>query len=353
MAEERAVELRHEGKTYRAASRDVFFRWAREHRISTDDSYRVAGTDKWIPVTANSELSSLLDPENWWKVKMGGKTYVAPDWETIVQWAQDGRLSSDVQIEGPKTPPGGILGKASPELSPYLREWNYDEEENQPVRVRFDGRTFIPGDMDTLAQWIRESRVPMEAQVLSEDDQWRPVLECTGISRDMWPDEEPLPDSGGTAEAPMPDRGSEAPPESGVPEGHSGTESAGRREGIEAGEKAGDERLYRISTSYGEDYVFEDPEEIRTLLKKKRIHGFDEIKHPALPGGVMFVSEFVREYLPGGRLSVLLWVLAAVFGAAGAAALIFQRQDEQWMMIGGIAALVIALVLVVRIIWKR
>lgn len=348
MGDERAVELRHEGKTYRAASREVFFKWAREHRISTDDSYRVAGTDKWIPVTANSELNILLDPENWWKVRMGGKTYVASDWETIVRWAREGRLSSDVQIEGPKTPPGGILGKASPELSPYLREWVYDDRESQPVRLRFDGRTFIPGDLDTLEKWIRESRVPMEAEVSIQGDEWQPVTDHERFTGDMWPAQD-TGTAGDSAEE-MPPRSEEAaePPDRDNPP--SEVKVTVKKE---AGEETPTDRFYRISTSYGEEYVFEDPREILELLKKKRIHSFDEIRHQALPEGVVFVSEFVRDYAPRRSATIVLAILAALFGAAGAAAIIFQQQDRQWMLIGGIAALVIALILLVRIVWKR
>lgn len=360
MAEDRAVELRHEGRTYRAANREVFFRWAREHRISSDDSYRVAGTEKWIPVTANSELGTLLDPENWWKLRMGGKTYVAPDWETIVQWAHEGRLSSDVQVEGPKTPPGGILGKASPELSPYLREWDHEDPEKQPVRIRFDGRTFVPGDLETLRTWISESRVPMEAHVmLSGGDSWQPVLECGHFTREIWPVEEPAP-----SESRPPVAGSHTPPAERpvAPEKGSGKASEGKpepeaepaeAEGSPSGVLEKDGSPYRITTSYGENYAFDDPGEVRELLKRKRVHGFDEIRHPALPGGVMFVSEFVREFLPGGRTAVVMGVLAGIFGVGGAAAIVFQRQGSQWMLIGGIASLAVALILVVRLLWKR
>ncbi|OPL17977.1 MAG: hypothetical protein AVO35_07395 [Candidatus Aegiribacteria sp. MLS_C] len=359
MAEDRAVELRHEGRTYRAANREVFFRWAREHRISSDDSYRVAGTEKWIPVTANSELGALLDPENWWKLKMGGKTYVAPDWETIVQWAHEGRLSSEVQVEGPKTPPGGILGKASPELSPYLREWDHDDPEKQPVRIRFDGRTFVPGDLETLRTWISESRVPMEAQVMLAGESWQSILECGHFTREIWPVEEPAPSSGKPPSAvhEAPAAGGTAAPGKAMgsnPDDSSGTEAeaAGSDEGT-SGVSEGDRKLYRIATSYGEDYVFEDPEEVRELLRNKRIHRFDEIRHPALPGGVMFVSEFVREFLPGRRSAVIMGILAGLFGVAGAAAIVFQGQGSQWMLIGGIGSLVVALVLITRLIWKR
>lgn len=360
MAEDRAVELRHEGRTYRAASREVFFRWAREHRISSDDSYRVAGTEKWIPVTANSELTALLDPENWWKVKMGGKTYVAPAWETIVQWAHEGRLSSDVQVEGPKTPPGGILGKASPELSPYLKEWKHDDPEKQPVRIRFDGRTFVPGDLETLRAWIEESRVPMEAQVLISGEEWRSILECGHFSREIWPAEEPAPARGKPpVSGPGPAAGSGPADPAPEPSEKTGSGEASRGDAPgkkeEKAEKSedGEKKLYRIATSYGEDYVFDDPEEVRGLLKRKRIHGFDEIRHPALPGGVMFVSEFIREYLPRGRATLVLGILAGLFGAAGAAAIIFQEQGTQWMLTAGIASLVVALILAARIIWKR
>ncbi len=346
MVDEKAVELRHEGKTYRASSREVFFRWAREHRIGSDDSYRVAGTDKWIPVTANSELKALLDPENWWKVTMGGKTYVAPDWETIVKWAREGRLSSDVQVEGPKTPPGGILGKASPELSPYLREWVYDDSEKQPVRVRFDGKTFIPGDLETLERWIRESRIPLEAEVSVSGDEWRKVTDCQEFSPEMWPLEDPDTGSSGNEEPPSVEKMNE-PPESSPPK--SSVES--KKTDIQ--HSADGESLYRISTSYGEDYVFDDPLEVRQLLKRKKIHGFDEIRHPALPGGVMFVSEFIREYLPGKGAGLLMWILTVILILAGVAAIVFQQQDRQWMLIGGIAALAVALVLLIRLIWKK
>ena len=354
MGGDKAVELRHEGKTYRAPDRKVFFQWAREHRISIDDSYRVAGTDKWIPVTANDELKELLDPENWWKVTMGEKTYIAPDWETIVKWAKDGRLSVDVRIEGPKTPPGGILGKASPEISPYLREWVPDDPERQPVRLRFDGRTYIPGDLETLKKWISESRVPPEAEVSLKTDEWSPVTEMDGVDPGLWPDEASMKRD----EAPKktsgepPEEEGTAPPSSDVEAKQEEPRDGDTEAAADAGEDEAEE-FYRITTTYGEEYVFQDPSEVRTLLKRKRINSFDEIRHPDLPDGSVFVSEFLTEYMPGGSPSVLLIVLAVLFGAAGAAAIVFQRPDAQWMFIGGIASLVVALLIIVRLVWKR
>lgn len=350
----KAVELRHEGKTYRAKDREIFFRWAREHRISIDDSYRIAGTEKWIPVTANNELNILLDPENWWKVKMSGKTYVAFDWDSIVKWAKEGRLSVDVQIEGPKTPPGGILGKASPELSPYLREWVLDDPTQKPLRLRYDDRIYIPGTADTLKKWIQESRVPVEAEVSIQGQEWQPVTECGYFEKELWPteaiqNEAAADEKADIAEPPKTAEGLE-PPITNAPEPGAKVSTQDESE-----DGADDKRKepYRITSTYGEDYVFEKPEEILSLLKRKRVHSFDEIRHPDLPDGVLFISEFLQEYLPKKGLFILMIVLVILFGAAGVSAIVFQQQNAQWMLIGGISSLVIALILLIRLIWKR
>jgi hypothetical protein len=348
MGEIKAVELRHEGKTYRAGNREIFFRWAREHRISIDDSYRIAGTEKWIPVSANNELNILLDPENWWKIKMGGKIYVASDWDSIVKWAKDGRLSVDVQIEGPKTPPGGILGKASPELSPYLREWVPDDPEKKPLRLRFDGRTFIPGNVDNLKKWIQESRVPKEAYVSFRGEDWQLVMECGYFEKELWSTEAAL-----VAEKPPSRSAGTEPPETDSPEPMEEAASEDTAEIADDGTGGEQKKPFEITTTYGEEYIFKDPAEILSLLKKKRINSFDEIRHPDLPDGVMFISEYIEEYMQSRKSTIVLLILTILFGAAGVAAIVFQQQDAQWMFIGGIASLVIALILMIRLIWKR
>lgn len=365
MATRKAVELRHKGRTYRADSRETFFKWAKEHRISRDDSYRVAGTEKWIPVTANSELEMLLDPDNWWKIKMGSNTYIASDWDAIVKWAKEGRLSTEVQIEGPKTPPGGILGKASPELTPHLRELVPEEPEEAQVRLRFDGRTFLPGNIDTLRRWIMESRVPVEAEVSLPGEEWQSVSECQYCENELWPD---AAVESAESDIPAVPESKFEPPEAGIiSESPSVAETDESEEVIPLDstesqanvfeiveETDDDEEIpYRIRTTYGEDYSFEQPSDVMSLLNRKRIHGFDEIRHPDLPEGSMSVSEFIEVYhLKGGSILVFL-ILAIVFGLTGAAALVFQKQDAQWMMIGGIASLAIAFIMLVRVIWKR
>lgn len=365
MAARKAVELRHEGKTYRADSREIFFKWAKEHRISRDDSYRIAGSEKWIPVTANSDLEMLLDPDNWWKVKMGSNTYIAPDWETIVKWAKDGRLSTEVQIDGPKTPPGGILGKASPELTPHLRELVPEESEETQVRLRFDGRTFLPGNIDTLRRWIRESRIPFEAEVSLPGEEWQSISECKYCEKELWPDAAAEPAESDIPAVPEsrfepPDSViiAESPPDAETDEAEeviSSDSDKGQTHAFEIIEETdGDEEIpYRIRTTYGEEYSFEQPSEIMSLLNRKRIHSFDEVRHPDLPEDTMSVSEFIEVYQLDSGSNIVFLILAILFGLAGAAALVFQKQDAQWMMIGGIAALSIAFIMLVRVIWKR
>lgn len=367
MTAKKAVELRHEGRIYRADSRETFFRWAREHRISRDDSYRIAGSEKWIPVNTHNELNMLLDPDNWWKIRMGSNTYVASDWESIVKWAKEGRLSTDVQIEGPKTPPGGILGKASPELAQYLLEPLPDDPSEIPVRLQFDGRTFLPGDIDTLRKWISQSRVPVEAEVSFHDEDWRPVTDCGYFEKELWPSEviESARDDDSEKpedefEPPRTDEVSE-PPITAEPHEIEERDPTDRPEELADEEETSEndfiekdkEVIYRIRTTYGEDYLFRQPRDVLSLLKRKRIHNFDEVCHPDLPGGSMFVSEFIKAKHLTGTSTLLLSILSAVFGLIGATALVFQDQNAQWMMIGGIAALVIAFLMLVRVIWKK
>jgi len=356
MAEKRAVEIRHDGRTYRADCKETLFRWAKEHRISKDDSYRIAGTEKWIPVVSNNELRALLDPDNWWKVTMGEKTYIAPDWEAIVRWAKEGRLSTDVRIEGPKTPPGGILGKASPELEPHLREALPAEPDENLVRLRFDQRTYIPGDVDTLRKWIRESRVPKDAQVSIQGDNWQPISDCGYFESELWPaavEEVASPDQSVSHSDEEVSSDGAGEPESMETLPRSSTPEVRRAPSAMEDDSPAEGKPYRIRTSYGEDYVFQQAGELRDLLKRKRVHPFDEIRHPDLPDGKMFVSEFLKTSGTGRKTRIILWVLAALFSVSGAAALIFQKQDAQWMMIGGISCLVVAFLLIIRVLWKK
>ena len=354
MSEVRAVEVRHEGRIHRADSMETLLSWAREHRLSREDHYREAGTDQWLPVISHEGLDRLLDPENWWTLKMGGCEYVAPDWETVVRWTREGRLTEDVQIEGPKTPPGGILGKASPELAPYLRECEPEEPEIIPPRLMFDGRTYLPGDLDTIRTWITESRVPLEAMISIDNGQWQPVTGCGHFEEGLWPtealeaqsDAEKAPEVEGagqqedtrseTAEAVDVEVTSKENPLSIEEEDVDGDPDT-----LNADEEDPSEP-YRITTTFGEDYVLRQAREVSSLLRRKKIHSFDEVRHPSLPEGTMFVNEFIEVMDLRKGSGALLYTLGSIF-VVGGAALFLLRGTTQWMMYGGIAAAAVGL----------
>jgi len=330
MSGERAFEVRSGGKIYRAAGMETLVQWAREHRVTLEDHYRMAGTEPWLPMKGEPLLAGLLDPENWWTLKMGGRTFVAPDWETIVLWTREGRITEDVQITGPKTPPGGILGKASPELAPFLREPVPEEPERIPPRLRFDGRTFLPGDLDTVSKWIGESRVPPEAEISIEGGAWTPLPETGLFPADLWPAEAAAAGSAADEEPAAPSLPAAASVAEPSAEGPGPVETPAPPAGETGGEP------YRVTTTFGEDFVFAEPKEILRLLSRKRIHGFDEVRHPDLPGGSVFVGEFIETMHLRRRSGAPLWILA-VLAAAGAAVLFVTTDGTRLTIIAGAA----------------
>ena len=296
---------------------------------------------------------------------MSGKTFMAPDWETVVRWTREGRLTEDVQIEGPKTPPGGILGKASPELAPYLREPLPEQPEFIPPKLQFDGRTFLPGDLDTVRDWISESRVPLEATISIDNQEWQPLSECGHFEIDLWPTDaletrsEPMEVSEPASETPTESLtdSERASPEvdRSAQESEEGTDAETGAEIAEGEVDASMEPAvepYRITTTFGDDYLLLQPKEILTLLKKKKIHSFDEVRHPALPDGTMFVSEFIEVMNMRRGSRALLFTLASIL-TVGGAALLFFKGDAQWMLYGGIAAAASGVVMFALGAWKN
>jgi hypothetical protein len=346
MSGEQALEVRRDGRIYRAGGMEMLLQWAREHRISLEDHYRVAGTEPWLPVNGEQALSSLLDPENWWTLKMGGRTFIAPDWDTVVLWTREGRLTEDVQITGPKTPPGGILGKASPELAPYLREPVPEEPEVSPPRLRFDGRSFLPGDLDTVRKWIGESRVPLEAEISIDGGDWTRLRDTGLFPDDLWPSE-------ATEEEPhlrlqQPVQEPFAEPRTVVV----GQDAAST--GIPSGDRAPDlveEEPYRVTTTFGEDFIFHQPVEILKLVSRKKVHGFNEIRHSDLPGGSMFVGEFIETMNLKKPSSALFWTLMILFAAAAVAGIVLSR-GTGWMLYAGIGAAAVSVAFLAGALWK-
>jgi len=117
---------------------------------------------------------------------MGDKTYTAPDFETVVRWTREGRLASDAVIEGPRTPPGGVLAQGLPRLSPFLRP-PMATGDDTPPRLRIDKVEYHPGDLDTIRTWIADSRVPVDAEISMAGGPWEPITECGAFEPETWP----------------------------------------------------------------------------------------------------------------------------------------------------------------------
>lgn len=57
-----AYELKHCGKIHRASDFDQLKNWIMESRVTGEDSFRLAGSEEWIPVLNEPEFASILDP---------------------------------------------------------------------------------------------------------------------------------------------------------------------------------------------------------------------------------------------------------------------------------------------------
>lgn len=312
-----AYEVRHKGKVYRALNIDVLVRWAKERRIGSEDLYRQTGEEEWRPVSENRQLSKILDPENWWTVRMDGSSYPAPDFDTLLKWAREGRITNEAEIEGPQTPPGGVLASGLPRLAPYLKEPMVGGDESQPPRLWIDGKEYRPGDVDTAREWIMESRVPPEAKISLNGGDWEPIGECGLFEPELWPEgawgevrepeKEPAP-----AEEPPSEAGEGERPEVSGP----APEGEGAESEAEEAPTALDEEPYAVTTLQGE-FLIRKPSEIRSLLRKKKAHNFDQVRHPSLPSGACSVEEFMSmKGISRHRGGLWAWLAAVILLAA-------------------------------------
>lgn len=310
MAESVAYELEHRGEVHRAADFDVLLKWAEDLRISVSDRFRPAGSDDWTPVTHDPRLKALLSPENQWRVRMAKGEFTAGSFEAVIRWAREGRLSTDAVVEGPRTPPGGVLASALPALSGHLIE--AVSETGKLPRIRIDGRVYPAPDVETISRWISESRVPLDAQISLADGPWEPVGSCGLFDLEKWP-QAALGDTDETPEntvqqAPLQDEEApstvipdvfpsepEAQPEEGEPE-----ETDDDQDSPQQQEDAPE--LFRVITGSGTEHSFEDPAEIIGLLRKRRIMEYDEVRHSSLPDGsasVGALADLVRKSRKG------------------------------------------------------
>ncbi len=317
MAESGAFELRRGDKVYRAASMDVLERWARERRISAEDGVRPVGGADWKPAGEMPEIARLLDPSNWWTVKMGDRSYIAPDFEAIVLWTREGRVTSDAVIEGPRTPPGGVLAQGLPRLAPFLRP-PLVQGPGSPPRLRIDGVEYHPGDIETIKRWIAESRVAVDAEISLSGGPWEPISECGAFEPEAWPrgawgetvsDEPDEEEAEAMLEAaaegvPADGKAAGGPAAVTVPADGAALQASGGGDGTEQ---------YRIVTSRGV-VTAGDAREIARLLRRRRINSFDDVVHPGLPDGRCSVGRAL-ELLRGRRRGLpgwLFWVLTVL-----------------------------------------
>lgn len=301
MAENEAYELEHRGEVHRAADFDVLLKWAEDLRVSVSDRFRRAGSEDWTPVSSDPRLKALISPENQWRVRMASGEFTAGSFEAVIRWAREGRLSTDAVVEGPRTPPGGVLASALPALNGQLVEAGSANE--KLPRLRIDGRVYPAPDVETISRWISESRVPIDAQISLADGPWEPVGSCGLFDLEKWPqaalgdtDETPetavqkapsqekvtpstvIPDTIPSEPEPQPE--DEEPEET-----DEGDDLPQRREDSP--------EPFRVITGSGTEHIFEDPSEIIGLLRKRRIMEYDEVRHSSLPDGSASVGALV------------------------------------------------------------
>ncbi len=307
-----AYELKHRGKTHRAPDFSQLLQWVKEYRVSPEDSYRPAGTDEWLPILSNAQFASLLNPDNQWSVSMKSGVFRAPDFEVIVQWASEGRVTEDAVIEGPRTPPGGVKASALPAVAPHLRE--LPGKENASPWLRIDSREYRAPDTDTIRGWIRESRVPVESEISLDGKNWEPVISCGLFDLEDWPaeahgiiEEEELPV--------IPRR--EEPP---APEPEEAPEEPGESPETAAESSPGSEVVpYTVVTADNEITV-ESISELKRLLKKRMVFSYDEIKHPDITAESLSVGEYLDGMRTRERKRALwIWGTLAVAISAVAA----------------------------------
>lgn len=326
MAGSEAYELEHRGEVHRASDFDVLLKWAEDLRVSVSDRFRPAGSEDWTPVTHDPRLKALLSPENQWRVRMASGEFTAGSFEAVIRWAREGRLSTDAVVEGPRTPPGGVLASALPALSGHLVKAGTANE--KLPRLRIDGRVYPAPDVETISRWISESRVPLDAQISLVDGPWEPVGSCGLFDLEKWPqaalsDTDEPPE---TAVLPVPSEGDDAPaavmPDAFPPEPEAQPEDGEPEETGDDGEpqlqQEDSPELFRVISGSGTEHTFEDPSEIIGLLRKRRIMEYDEVRHSSLPDGsasVGALADLVRKSRKGKgmgwRITAVLLISAA------------------------------------------
>jgi hypothetical protein len=328
-----AYELKHCGKIHRASDFSELTGWVKESRVTAEDSFRSAGSEEWISITAEPELAAILNPSNHWTVTMKSGVFKAHQFEMIVRWAEEGRITDDAVVEGPRTPPGGVSATALPALAHNLRK-PLDERKSFPL-LRIDGREYPAPDADAIRSWIRDSRVPVESEISLDSKNWEPVSSCGLFDLEDWPqaahgrvEEELLPEMPRYQHSVSIETDVSVPVtlhEEAVGSGED-EESVFRK--IQKGSSAQHTLTQSVNTpenniklpftvvSGDSELAIESVAKLRALLKRREIYSYDELRQSGVTDGSTSVGEFLARSKK--RKSPFYWIMWGLFVAASA-----------------------------------
>ncbi len=90
--------VRREQKKFQANSWDTLCQWAREGRLKLTDEYKTPESPQWRLVQRDPMLSSMIPEREQLILKRGDATYRAPNYELIQEWAKKGQVSPDDMV---------------------------------------------------------------------------------------------------------------------------------------------------------------------------------------------------------------------------------------------------------------
>ncbi len=298
-----AYELKHNGKIHRVPDFAELKKWVFQGRVSEKDSYRTAGASQWISVLKEPEFASVFNPEQQWTVSMQGGIFKTYDFDIVIRWAEEGRITDDAIVEGPRTPPGGVKATALPALASNLRKPGGTKKVFPTLR--FDGNDYPASDTETIGKWIVESRVPVDALISFDGTNWEPVSACGLFDLEDWPraahgkiEESSLPEMPEVTE-PEPEidtdlHASSESEEKVITEEDDDEEEETIVNGDNSKEPENQEEFATFTVISGNsEMTIESLTKVRALLKKKLIFSYDEIKHHSIDEEYISVGEYL------------------------------------------------------------
>ncbi|MAD61660.1 MAG: hypothetical protein CMH49_09170 [Myxococcales bacterium] len=85
-------------KKFQADSWDTLCQWAREGRLKLSDEYKTPESHQWRSIQREPVLSSLMPERERLILKRGEASYRAPNYELIQEWAKRGQVSPEDMV---------------------------------------------------------------------------------------------------------------------------------------------------------------------------------------------------------------------------------------------------------------